>query len=69
MNDWQNVTHTVDTVSTKLQLSGPVIDCPTHGQHSHYIQSYIPGHEGVWCQLCALDKLGPQARWVGGHEP
>jgi len=26
--------------------------CPKHGEHEHAITSNIPGHEGVWCQIC-----------------
>ena len=33
--------------------------CPKHGTHGHTIHSSIPGHEGRWCMLCALEKLGP----------
>ena len=33
--------------------------CPKHGTHAHTIESGIPGHEGTWCFLCALDLLGP----------
>ena len=33
--------------------------CPKHGEHEHAIVSNIEGHEGVWCQLCWLESLGP----------
>lgn len=35
------------------------INCPAHGIHEHYIESTIPGHEGHWCMICQLEKLGP----------
>ena len=33
--------------------------CPEHGTHPHTISSTIPGYEGYWCMLCALEQLGP----------
>lgn len=33
--------------------------CPKHGKTEYVIESTIPGHEGVWCQLCWLESLGP----------
>jgi hypothetical protein len=33
--------------------------CPKHGKHEHSIVSRIEGHEGVWCQICWLESLGP----------
>jgi hypothetical protein len=68
MSDWLIATHKTIDGGDSYQLSRPTIECQTHGQHSHYIRSYIQGHEGVWCQLCALEKLGPQARWVGDRD-
>lgn len=35
------------------------VTCPKHGTHKHVISSTIPGHEGVWCQVCWLELLGP----------
>jgi hypothetical protein len=32
--------------------------CPKHGPHPHTINSNIPGYQGTWCMLCALDQLG-----------
>jgi len=32
--------------------------CPKHGTHEHTITSTISGHRGVWCMICALEKLG-----------
>jgi len=32
--------------------------CPKHGTHRHTIASNIKGHEGTWCMICALEKLG-----------
>lgn len=33
--------------------------CPKHGEHEHAIVSNIPGHEGVWCQICWTEAMGP----------
>ena len=33
--------------------------CPKHGEHEYAIESTIPGHEGVWCQLCWMESMGP----------
>jgi len=33
--------------------------CPKHGEHEHAITSNIPGHEGVWCQICWIESMGP----------
>lgn len=33
--------------------------CPKHGEHEYAIESTIPGHEGVWCQLCWTESMGP----------
>lgn len=35
------------------------INCPKHGEHIHTIDSTIKGHEGSWCLLCLMEKLGP----------
>ena len=32
--------------------------CPKHGEHEHAITSNIPGHEGVWCQICWIESMG-----------
>lgn len=42
-----------------MSLLMTVVKCPKHGEHSHVIKSYIKGHEGVWCQICWLETLGP----------
>lgn len=33
--------------------------CPVHREHEYAIESNIDGHEGVWCQICWLESLGP----------
>jgi len=45
--------------SPKIVYSPTKVICPKHGTHPHTISSNIPGHEGTWCMLCALEKLGP----------
>lgn len=45
------------TSSLKIKQPTEVI-CPKHGTHSYTIHSNIPGHEGFWCMLCALEMLG-----------
>lgn len=32
--------------------------CPKHGEHEHAIECTIPGHEGVWCQICWIESMG-----------
>ena len=39
--------------------------CPKHGEHEHAITSNSPGHEGVWCQICWLESLGPSMPYRG----
>ncbi len=46
-----------ETKSLKIKQPTKVI-CPKHGTHSYTIQSNITGHEGYWCMLCTLEKLG-----------
>lgn len=41
------------------ELSTITVICPKHGEHEHAIQSTIPGHEGVWCQICWTESMGP----------
>jgi hypothetical protein len=36
-----------------------VVQCPKHGEHAHIIRSTIPNYQGVWCQICWLETLGP----------
>jgi hypothetical protein len=33
--------------------------CPVHGEHEYAIESNIDGYQGVWCQICWLNSLGP----------
>ena len=40
-------------------LETTYVICPKHGKHEHIITSTIPGHEGVWCQICWIETLGP----------
>ena len=43
----------------RLEIKQPTqVICTKHGYHSHTIVSNIAGHEGTWCLLCALEKLG-----------
>ena len=42
--------------------------CPKHGEHDHAIVSNIDGHEGVWCQLCWLESLGPSLPYRKRYE-
>jgi hypothetical protein len=44
------------TVSVQMRTEAT---CPKHGKTEYVIESTIPGHEGVWCQLCWLESLGP----------
>ena len=37
--------------------SDPIYICPVHGETKECIVSAIEGHEGLWCSICALDKL------------
>ena len=50
-------------MKTEGGLSGSymtyVVNCPKHGEHLNTIRSTIPNHEGVWCQICWLESLGP----------
>lgn len=39
-------------------LNVPYVQCPKHGEHQHTIGSSVPGHEGMWCQICWLESLG-----------
>jgi|GEM_PF-4941719 len=47
------------TNQSLLVYEPPKVICPKHGTHPHTISSNIPGHEGTWCMLCALEQLGP----------
>jgi len=46
------------SVATVGRLQQTFVICPKHGTHEHTIASNIKGHEGTWCMLCALEKLG-----------
>ena len=47
-------------ITNQPQVYRPTeVICPKHGTHSHTISSNIPGYEGTWCMLCALEQLGP----------
>ena len=35
----------------------PRFACPVHGETLNVISSTLPGHEGEWCQICAVDAL------------
>lgn len=43
--------------------------CPKHGEHEHAIVSNIEGHEGVWCQLCWLESMGPSLPYHTKYKP
>ena len=48
-----------DRGTSSLKITQPVeVICPKHGTHPHTIMSNIKGHEGHWCMICALEKLG-----------
>jgi hypothetical protein len=47
------------TNQPRVVYSPTKVICPKHGTHPHTISSNIPGHEGTWCMLCALERLGP----------
>jgi hypothetical protein len=32
-------------------------ECPKHGEHENFLQSKIMNKEGVWCNICVLEKL------------
>lgn len=41
-----------------------LVRCPKHGDHEHMITSAITGHEGIWCLICAIERLGPSLERV-----
>lgn len=47
-----------------MKIKVPKVNCPKHGIHEYNITSTIPNHEGVWCQLCWLESLGPSLEYV-----
>ena len=57
MSDTSGTFDMPDTFDSSKMLQTFVI-CPKHGEHPHSIVSTIPGHEGVWCQICWLESLG-----------
>ncbi len=58
--------YTFDTAIGRAprMLMQKFVICPKHGEHSNVIVSTIPGHEGVWCQICWLDLLGEPLPFV-----
>lgn len=57
MNEHETLDFDRGTSSLKIKQPTQVI-CPKHGTHPHTIMSNIKGHEGHWCMICALEKLG-----------
>lgn len=57
MADYATLDFDRQTSSLKIKQPTKII-CPKHGTHSHTIVSNIQGHEGYWCMICALEKLG-----------
>ena len=49
----------MDEIFDTSKLMQTFVICSKHGEHSHNIVSTIVGKEGVWCQLCWLETLGP----------
>lgn len=43
----------------EFKLEQTMVECSKHGTHKYSIVSTIPGHEGVWCQICWIETLGP----------
>lgn len=43
-----------------------IVICPKHGEHEYAIESTIPGHEGVWCQICWIESLGSSLPYKKG---
>lgn len=58
-----------DDEGSMVIWEGPKYLCEKHGEHSHTIQSNIPGHKGTWCMMCALELLGPQMKAVEQEQP
>jgi hypothetical protein len=47
-------------ITNQPQVYRPTeVICSRHGTHPHTISSTIPGYQGYWCMLCALEQLGP----------
>lgn len=55
--------YTKTTKSVVISTKHYVI-CPEHGKVANFISSWIPGHEGHWCQLCFLDMLGHPLEFI-----
>jgi len=45
--------------TSQTSTSEVLVICPKHGEHEYAIIGNIPGHEGVWCQLCWQESMGP----------
>ena len=54
----RKVAHGV-TDGSKVTFDKTFVKCQKHGKHSNVIRSNIKGHEGVWCQICWTEMLGP----------
>jgi hypothetical protein len=54
---------------TTNSISNLTVICPKHGEHEYAITSTIPGHEGVWCQLCWMESMGPSLPYRKSNEP
>ena len=46
-------------INEEFKLEQTMVECPKHGTHKYSIVSTIDGHEGVWCQICWIETLGP----------
>jgi hypothetical protein len=40
-----------------LDFNQRTYKCKKHGDIKQYIYSSIPGHEGMWCQICYTELL------------
>lgn len=63
-----------NTMTATCCIMETYVICPKHGTHQYTIQSTIKGHEGTWCMICALEKLGEpleteQRPWSFGSQP
>lgn len=45
--------------TNQISSTEVLVICPKHGEHEHAIISNIEGHEGVWCQMCWTESMGP----------
>ena len=60
------VTEAIEKVTHITRI---VVICPKHGEHEHAITSNIPGHEGVWCQICWIESMGQSLPYRKTKEP